>query len=43
MSTPPNAIAYSSGHVTASQMFKIGFLVNAAAFFVLIAWMTMMS
>ncbi len=42
MSTPPNAIAYSSGHVTASQMFKIGFLVNVAAFILLIVWMTVM-
>jgi sodium-dependent dicarboxylate transporter 2/3/5 len=43
MSTPPNAIAYSSGHVSASQMFKIGFLVNVAAFILLIAWMSWMS
>ena len=43
MSTPPNAIAYSSGHVSAPQMFKIGLLVNVAAFIVLIAWMTLMS
>lgn len=42
MSTPPNAIAYSSGHVSASQMFKIGFLVNVAAFILLIAWMSWM-
>jgi phytoene/squalene synthetase len=33
----------TSGHVSAPQMFKIGLLVNVAAFIVLIAWMTLMS
>ncbi len=31
MSTPPNAIAYSSGFVKSKEMFRIGFLVNMAA------------
>ncbi len=31
MSTPPNAIAYSSGFVKSKEMFKIGFVVNLAA------------
>lgn len=43
MSTPPNAIAYSSGYVTAGQMFKIGFVFNLAAFIILLAWMLFMS
>ncbi len=42
MSTPPNAIAYSSGHVSALQMFKIGFVFNSAAFIILLLWMLLM-
>jgi len=42
MSTPPNAIAYSSGHVNAGQMFRIGFVLNLCAFVLLIIWMLWM-
>lgn len=35
MSTPPNAIAYSSGHIKASQMFKAGLLLNILSFLLL--------
>ena len=31
MSTPPNAIAYSSGFVKSKEMFRIGLTVNLAA------------
>ncbi|MEN9948289.1 MAG: hypothetical protein RL106_1112 [Bacteroidota bacterium] len=31
MSTPPNAIAYSSGFVKSKEMFRIGIMVNLAA------------
>jgi len=36
MSTPPNAIAFSSGHVKAVEMLKAGFLLNLYAFLLLI-------
>ncbi len=42
MSTPPNAIAYSSGFVKSKEMFKIGFLVNTSAALLLLALMQMM-
>ena len=35
MSTPPNAIAFSSGHIKAAQMFKAGFLLNIISFILL--------
>jgi len=35
MSTPPNAIAFSSGHIKAAQMFKAGFLMNIISFVLL--------
>jgi len=35
MSTPPNAIAFSSGHIKATQMFKAGFLLNIISFILL--------
>jgi len=41
MSTPPNAIAYSSGFVKSKEMFKIGFLVNTSAALLLLALMQM--
>ena len=36
MSTPPNAIAFSSGHVKAVEMLKAGFVLNLYAFLLLI-------
>ena len=36
MSTPPNAIAFSSGHVKATEMLKAGFVLNLYAFLLLI-------
>ncbi|MEN9333764.1 MAG: hypothetical protein RLY35_944 [Bacteroidota bacterium] len=42
MSTPPNAIAYSSGHVNASQMFKTGVWFNLISFLLLVLWMSWM-
>ena len=42
MSTPPNAIAYSSGHVSARQMFGIGFVLNMGALLLLMVWMKWM-
>ncbi len=42
MSTPPNAIAYSSGHVNAAQMFKTGVWFNVISFLLLIVWMSWM-
>ncbi len=41
MSTPPNAIAYSSGYVKASQMFKAGVWINIVSQLLLMAllWM----
>jgi solute carrier family 13 (sodium-dependent dicarboxylate transporter), member 2/3/5 len=36
MSTPPNAIAYSSGHIKAMDMFRAGFVLNVAAFLLLL-------
>jgi sodium-dependent dicarboxylate transporter 2/3/5 len=36
MSTPPNAIAFSSGHIKAAQMFKAGFILNIISFFLLV-------
>jgi len=35
MSTPPNAIAFSSGHIKAAQMFKAGFVLNLLSFILL--------
>ena len=35
MSTPPNAIAYSSGYVKASQMLKSGIVINLVSFILL--------
>jgi solute carrier family 13 (sodium-dependent dicarboxylate transporter), member 2/3/5 len=43
MSTPPNAIAYSSGHVSARQMFSIGLLFNLCALILLVIWMMLMT
>ena len=43
MSTPPNAIAYSSGHVSAKQMFSIGLLFNLCALVLLVIWMLLMT
>lgn len=37
MSTPPNAIAYSSGYVKSSQMFKAGIWINIASQLLLMA------
>lgn len=37
MSTPPNAIAYSSGYIKASQMFKAGIVINIISFLLLAA------
>lgn len=42
MSTPPNAIAYSSGHVSSRQMFGIGFVLNMGALLLLMVWMKWM-
>jgi len=42
MSTPPNAIAYSSGHVSAKQMFGIGVVFNIIALILLVIWMRAM-
>jgi len=42
MSTPPNAIAYSSGHVSAKQMFSIGLMLNVCALLLLMVWMKLM-
>ena len=35
MSTPPNAIAYSSGYIKASQMFRAGLVINIISFILL--------
>ncbi|MEN9348465.1 MAG: hypothetical protein RLZZ77_1976 [Bacteroidota bacterium] len=35
MSTPPNAIAYSSGHIKAGDMFKAGIVLNLVSFLLL--------
>jgi sodium-dependent dicarboxylate transporter 2/3/5 len=37
MSTPPNAIAYSSGHIKAMDMFRAGMVLNVAAFLLLLS------
>lgn len=43
MSTPPNALAYGTGWVKAKDMFTIGFVVNLAAFLLLMVtvWVVM--
>ncbi|MFN5319501.1 MAG: SLC13 family permease [Bacteroidia bacterium] len=35
MSTPPNAIAFSSGHIKPSAMFRVGILLNGVSFILL--------
>lgn len=35
MSTPPNAIAYSSGYIKAGQMFRAGLVINIISFILL--------
>lgn len=42
MSTPPNAIAFATGHVKAKQMFKVGLLFNTLAFGLLMLWIRLM-
>jgi sodium-dependent dicarboxylate transporter 2/3/5 len=37
MSTPPNAIAYSSGYIKAADMFKAGLLLNVLSLILLMA------
>jgi sodium-dependent dicarboxylate transporter 2/3/5 len=37
MSTPPNAIAYSSGHIKAADMLKAGIILNILSFILLSA------
>lgn len=37
MSTPPNAIVYSSGYIKSSDMFKAGLVLNLISFVLLIA------
>lgn len=40
VATPPNAIAYSSGHVPMTQMLRAGFVLNLLAIAVIVCWMT---
>jgi sodium-dependent dicarboxylate transporter 2/3/5 len=37
MSTPPNAIAYSSGYIKAADMFKAGMVLNILSLLLLMA------
>ena len=37
MSTPPNAIAYSSGYIKAADMFKAGLVLNILSLILLMA------
>ena len=37
ISTPPNAIVFSSGHISIKQMIKAGFILNIISIIVLVA------